>query len=728
LPEHFAGDPERLSRFHREAQVLASLNHQNIAQVYGLEDSTPQTCIVMELVEGETLANRLHRGPIPLDDALRIAARIADALEAAHEKGIIHRDLKPANIKITPDDKVKVLDFGLAKIFRDDALNPARSNSPTIMSGASIPGMILGTAAYMSPEQARGKTVDKRTDVWAFGAVLFEMLTGRPVFEGETLTDVLGAIVHKEPDWEKLPGGLPSSILRVLRRCLAKDIHQRLHDIADARLEIEAALREPEGTTASLERQSKRRWRAAIPVSVLAFGLLIGAIATWLTLSSKSVTGTSVHNASGPLTHTVIDLTANALLSLGTHIPAEGFDSKVYSDIEVVSIASSKAKRIIKSGYAARFVQPGYLVFARAGTLFGIRFDPIRLEVQGEPAPVAAGVSMESLFGQVHAAVSASGLLAYVPGGERANGKLAWVDRKGVVEFLEAPQRVYGVVDLSPNGKRLAVEVADVTDYIWIYDIERREGKRLSSPENNGAPAWAPDNVRIAYVSNIKDMPFTKRILVRSVDDAAMPTEIIKTALDARWFPDGQTLAMRHFDGRDGEIAFTSTDGKIESTIKNKDLALGLWTLRPTDAGWHIRTKSRARRKSGFDRIRTEKFRGRFQPTAASKPPGVHAVEIMNCSTGKVTDGSPRRLQTVPNCGGILRTRFFRQTSSTHPATRTTFPRTASGYSSSSARSRTCKTNCTSSRTGIRRSSTKLSDKEGGTKNRRNHMTHPSCT
>src|SRR5262249_5617899 len=330
LPEHFAGDPERLARFHREAQVLASLNHQNIAQVYGLEDSTAQTCIVMELVEGETLADRLRRGPILTDDALRIAARIADALEAAHEKGIIHRDLKPANIKIALDDKVKVLDFGLAKIFRDETLNPALSHSPTIMSAASMPGMILGTAAYMSPEQARGKAIDKRTDVWAFGVVLFEMLTGRAVFEGETLTDVLGAIVHKEPDWSKLPAGLPNSLLRLLRRCLAKDPRQRLHDIADARLEIEAALHEPqEATSAQFQDKAKPKWRVVVPLFVLAVGLLIGAVASWLTLSNRNAARTNVPNTSSLLIHAVIDLPANALLSLGTHIPAEGFDNPV---------------------------------------------------------------------------------------------------------------------------------------------------------------------------------------------------------------------------------------------------------------------------------------------------------------------------------------------------------------------------------------------------------------
>src|SRR5215469_726131 len=213
LPDHFADDPERLARFQREAQVLASLNHPNIAQIYGLEDSTAQTCIVMELVEGETLAERLRRGRIPLDEALPIAKQIAEALEAAHEKGVIHRDLKPANIKVTPDRKVKVLDFWLAKAFQGQ--QTGLSNSSTLMS-ASVPGVILGTAAYMSPEQAKGRNADRRSDIWAFGCVLFEMLSGKRAFEGETVSEVFAAILKSEPDWAALPAETPRRVRTLL--------------------------------------------------------------------------------------------------------------------------------------------------------------------------------------------------------------------------------------------------------------------------------------------------------------------------------------------------------------------------------------------------------------------------------------------------------------------------------------------------------------------------------
>ena len=241
LPEEFARDPDRVARFQREAKLLASLNHTNIAAIYGLEESSGMQFLVLELVEGETLADRLKRGPIPVEESLKLALQIAEALETAHEKGIIHRDLKPANIKVTPEGKVKVLDFGLAKAFAGEQADLNLSNSPTLSNIATMQGMILGTAAYMSPEQARGKAVDKRTDIWAFGCVLFEMLTGNAAFSGNDVTDVLAAVIRSEPDWEKVP----VRVRPVLRRCLQKDPDKRLRDIRDVKLELEEILKNP---------------------------------------------------------------------------------------------------------------------------------------------------------------------------------------------------------------------------------------------------------------------------------------------------------------------------------------------------------------------------------------------------------------------------------------------------------------------------------------------------
>jgi serine/threonine-protein kinase len=239
LPEAFAHDADRLARFQREARVLASLNHPNIAAIYGLERSTTQNFLVMELVRGETLAERIKRGPIPVDESLRIAQQIAEAMEAAHEKGVVHRDLKPANVKVTPEGKVKVLDFGLAKACEREQTVAALSNSPTISLAATNAGLILGTAAYMSPEQAKGKDVDKRTDIWALGCILYELLTAKPSFAGDSTAEILSNVLKTDPDWSALPNTTPVSLVTLLRRCLRKDPQQRLKDAGDIKIEIE---------------------------------------------------------------------------------------------------------------------------------------------------------------------------------------------------------------------------------------------------------------------------------------------------------------------------------------------------------------------------------------------------------------------------------------------------------------------------------------------------------
>ncbi len=239
LPEAFARDAERMARFQREAKVLASLNQPNIASIYGLEDSGATHALVMELVEGSTLADRIRSSPIPTDEALRIAKQITEALEYAHERGIVHRDLKPANVKVTSDDAVKVLDFGLAKAIEGDPSSVDISTSPTMSRMATMQGVLLGTAAYMSPEQAKAKPVDRRADIWAFGCVLYEMLTGKMAFHGETVTDTLAAVIKEEPDWSLLPVSTPARVRVLLRRCLQKDPKQRLRDIGDARIALE---------------------------------------------------------------------------------------------------------------------------------------------------------------------------------------------------------------------------------------------------------------------------------------------------------------------------------------------------------------------------------------------------------------------------------------------------------------------------------------------------------
>ena len=252
LPDVFAGDPERLMRFEREARLLASLKHANIATIHGIEQDGNQRVLVMELVEGEDLALRIARGAIPPDEAFAIARRITDALEAAHEQGVVHRDLKPANVVVTPDGEVKVLDFGLAKAVEGDVPSSGLSQSPTLLaSSPTAAGVILGTAAYMSPEQARGKRVDRRADIFAFGCVLYEMLTGRSAFGGETVSDTLAAVLRADPDWSALPKETPPAIRALLRRCLDKDPKQRLRDIGEARIVLDAVARGETGEPAT---------------------------------------------------------------------------------------------------------------------------------------------------------------------------------------------------------------------------------------------------------------------------------------------------------------------------------------------------------------------------------------------------------------------------------------------------------------------------------------------
>lgn len=289
LPADLAADPDRLARFQREAKVLASLNHPNVGGIHGLEQADGHQYLVLEYIEGETLADRLTQGPLSVDDALTFAKQIAEALEAAHEKGIIHRDLKPGNVMVTPDGVVKVLDFGLARTADGSPSSTnaaARADSPTITTPArhspTIPGAIMGTAGYMSPEQARGKPVDRRSDIFSFGCVLYEMLTGAGPFPGETVTDSLGAILHREPNWSLLPMSTPRRVRELLTNCLAKDRKQRLHDIADARIELERAMMEPRDL-AHASATARPSWLSAgVLAAASLISLAVGASAVLL--------------------------------------------------------------------------------------------------------------------------------------------------------------------------------------------------------------------------------------------------------------------------------------------------------------------------------------------------------------------------------------------------------------------------------------------------------------
>ena len=329
LPAAVNADGDRLARFEREARLLAALNHPNIATIHGIEESNGIRAIVMELVEGETLAARIARGPIPLPEAFPIMRQVADALDVAHEKGIVHRDLKPGNIMTTPGGIVKVLDFGLAKAASGDAASPDLTQSSTVTVGGTREGVILGTAAYMSPEQARGEPLDKRTDIWSFGCVLYEMLTGRAAFGRGTVIDTFGAILHHDPDWDALPATTPASLQRLLRRSVAKDRKDRLRDMGDIRLAIEDSTAESRGAEALTVARRPRRLRLAIGTSLL----LTAALATGWWTGRRSTTAETV--AETPL--------ADAQFTRLTDFPGSESDAAISSDGKFVAFVSDLA-------------------------------------------------------------------------------------------------------------------------------------------------------------------------------------------------------------------------------------------------------------------------------------------------------------------------------------------------------------------------------------------------
>ena len=304
LPASSIGDPGKRRRFEREAQVLASLNHPSIAQIFGVELDGDEPIIVMEHVDGDTLADRLRKGALPLEDVIAIALQVCDGLEAAHERNIIHRDLKPANIKVRPDGTIKILDFGIARVLSTDTVVDT-ANSPTKLGGSTDAGIMLGTAAYISPEQARGRAVDKRADIWAFGCIVFGMLTGRATFSGESTTDILADVVKKDPDWAALPASTPPGLIEILRRCFQKDPRQRMRDIGDVRLDIERSLRAP---TADQPAERQRSPLQSLGWSAAGAALTAGALFIGLPRAG---------NAAAAPTHASVSLPPHTSLALG---------------------------------------------------------------------------------------------------------------------------------------------------------------------------------------------------------------------------------------------------------------------------------------------------------------------------------------------------------------------------------------------------------------------------
>ena len=694
LPHEFAEDPERMARFEREAKVLASLNHPNIATLYGLETSEntnagsgseSTTYLVMELVEGSDLTERIAGGPIPIDEAIPIARQIAEALEAAHEQGIVHRDLKPANIKLAGDGTVKVLDFGLAKTWESDSGDSSLSLSPTV-THATAAGVILGTAAYMSPEQARGQQVDRRADIWAYGVVLWEMLTGKKLFAGDTVSDVLASVLKDAPDLEAVPPSTPRSVRRLLARCLDKEPKNRLQWIGDARLDLREATetRPFEEIDDGVPVQSGRRrseWLAwAAAAAAIGAAVLLGlrqppdvlqpltrfslglseeqtlsfldqpilavapdgkALAMTVTdpeaardvivlrrldeidpirldgtegagemffspdgsaigffadgkLKRASVVGGSVVTLAdaptprggvwladgtivfapeyasglwkvgdtGGAASLLVDVDADRdertfrfphatpdgeilLFTVGSLDSPNNYDSAV---IEAYSMGTGERRTIIERANMARFAGRDRIVFARAGNLYAVGFDPESLRTVGEPSPVIEDVGGDPSSGAGYFSISENGTIAWLAGAvTAADALLTVVDENGVAERLPLSTRGFFQPRFSPDGSRLAFTVGEgysgVAGDVWVYTLATQALSRLTFGGNELYPLWSPDGRRIAYLSYSSDAA----IMATAADGSGAEEQLTgrdSTAIFPESFtPDGRTLA-----------------------------------------------------------------------------------------------------------------------------------------------------------------------------------------
>jgi serine/threonine-protein kinase len=692
LPAAFAADAERLTRFEREAQVLAQLHHPDIASIFGFHESDGHRFLVLELVPGETLEERIKRGPIPHDETIAIAAKIADGLEYAHERGIVHRDLKPANVKLTPQGEVKILDFGLAKAVTGEAAPGAPTSTPTIVptmtSAGTAVGLILGTAAYMSPEQARGRPVDKRADVWAFGAVVYEMLTGARPFEGETISDTIAAVLTKQLDLAQIRD---ARWRRLLARCLERDPKLRLRDIGEARIALTAAA--PEETPAAAApapASSSRLLLAVLPVAVAA-SLAAGwwmhrpretrppdarwslAVPEGLSIAKESYVEIAVSRDGSLQALTVLDAASVPHILLRSegavqarllqdteraHAPffspdgkwlaffrdgklfklpvaggppihladatgqprgavwsADGFiylsidatspivrvkdgggplssvtklddargerthrwpdplpggnavlftcddqkSTEYYDDarIEVVRPSTGERKVVLEGASMARYAPSGFLVFARGGTLYAIRFDPKTLSTSGSPYPVVEGVATDVSTGAVQYALSQDGRAVWVPGDASVAWKELWVGRDGTEVSVPIPPAPYNELALSPDGKRLALTGGDggVSD-LWVYDLERDSMARLTTGQFITRPVWTPDGRRIAFGTRLqgpKSLTNAWQIVWMPADGSSGQETLFekeRTQAPSGFTADGRVLL---FDGLNGD-------------------------------------------------------------------------------------------------------------------------------------------------------------------------------
>ncbi len=680
-------DPIAQQRFLREARSAAALAHPYVCHIHEVGEDGEQSFISMEYVAGQSLKDRLAKGPLELRDSLQKATEIAEALEAAHKQNIVHRDLKPANIMLTPEGHVKVMDFGLAK--RLTAAQDGGSQEKTLTTSPTRTGATLGTLAYMSPEQLRGGEVDTRSDIFSFGIVLYEMLTRVHPFKKSQSMETGNAILNEAPaSLSRHVKEVPPVLQHTVRKMLAKEPRRRYQHIDDVRVNLEELtgdrlgmeeyLAEPSAYEVDVTaRPQPDRWKRAIPWTFAAVMVVIVALMLWnqppiirdtqpltrteITLPSTSplgfgstyafdptlialspdarklafvgrtargtqlylrsmdsleiapIVGTegAIHPFFSPDSNWVGFLTLDRVKKISLHgggpitlceaqtpiratwagdgmiyfgavegrvlmsVPAGGGEARTigriqdhfdqilpdghwalvtvrsstsiredFSSVYALSLQTLERKLLIEGGYDARYVPSGHLLFARTGVLMAVPFDLEHLEVLGEPQPVLHGMTVDSLFAQVQVSFSDTGTVVYCPGGDVSVGRIARVGRDGKTELLPVPERVYGVVELSPNNQRLAVQVADVKDYVWIYDLQRGEGHRLVGTGQRGWPKWNPSEDSITFIVREGE----KRSIVERRLGAQEERELI--ALDSGqlrlgdWSPDGSTLVF----------------------------------------------------------------------------------------------------------------------------------------------------------------------------------------
>ena len=637
LPEAFTSDPDRLARFEREAKVLASLNHPNIGTIYGLEETEGVKALVLELVEGPTLADRITQGPISIDEALPIARQMAEALEAAHEQGVIHRDLKPANVKVKDDGTVKVLDFGLAKAFQPDTSDPNMSMSPTISltAAATQMGMVIGTAAYMAPEQAKGKAVDKRADVWAFGAVLFEMLTGSRAFAGDDVSDTLAAVLRAEVDWSALPpdrrpgsSSCSAGVSNATRDGVCATSARRASPSRSCRPRPAACLwrprrsrrkpgRKPVAGTASASAWPRRpwpwrawqagrsTWRTGGEASRSRETGRSDGLARVLEGGGTSESVTTLRTEEGETSHHGPHALPN-----GRGVLFEALRGNGTHDVAAVDLETGVHTILQTGAVGPRYSQTGHLVYvSEDGALIATPFDQDALTVTGAAVALFDGVWVSGNSSRTDVEVGADGTLVYMAGeGGTILREMVWVTRDGVVSEIDPNVVAAAFYDpaLSPDGRQLAVTVwEDGEPEIWVKQLPQGRFSRFTVEGDGARPTWTRDGQALAFWS-VRGGDGNEVYQRRS--DGSVPSALVP-GLDAApvagqviYSEDGEWMVIESGDdiyaADDGTVPLWAHDGR-ELFYRSEDVLRVVDVLPGTTFDWEA---DRALfRLTGFD-------------------------------------------------------------------------------------------------------------------------------